>query len=70
MKTVLRSAIGLLVGIGLSVTVAAPAFAGYGNHAERATENIQTKVGLAKLRIELELAEIQAVAESKVPARP
>lgn len=70
MKRLIRSAAGLVIGLGLCATVAAPAFAGYGNHAERATENIQTKVGFAKLRIEMELAEIQAVAESKVPARP
>lgn len=70
MKTILRSAVGLVVGFGLCLTVAAPALAGYGNHAERATANITTRVGIAKLRIELELAEIRAIAEQKVPTAP
>jgi hypothetical protein len=68
MKTMLRSFAGLIIGIGLCVSVAAPAFAGYGNHAERATANIKTRIGIAKISIETELAEIQALAESKVPS--
>lgn len=58
------------VGIGLCLVGTTSVSAGYGNHAERATENIQTKVAVAKIRIEMELAELRAVAEAKVPAAP
>jgi hypothetical protein len=67
MKTVLRTVGGCVVALGLFVSIVSPAFAGYGNHAERATANIQTRVGIAKTSIETQLAEIQAVAERKVP---
>lgn len=70
MKTLVRSAIGLAIGVGLCVTVAAPALAGYGNHAERATEKIQTRVGIAKLYLELQAAELRAIGESRVPTAP
>jgi hypothetical protein len=70
MKRLLRSAIGLAVGFGLCVSVAAPALAGYGNHAERATEKIQTRVGIAKLYLELEAAELRAIGEQRVPTAP
>jgi hypothetical protein len=70
MKRLLRSAVGLAVGLGLCLSVAAPAFAGYGNHAERATEKVQTRVGIAKLYLELEAAELRAIGEKRVPTAP
>jgi hypothetical protein len=39
---------GLLLAGALWAAVATPAQAGYGNHAERATTNIMTRVGIAK----------------------
>jgi hypothetical protein len=63
MNTLRRSMIGLLIGCALGVAAAAPVQAGYGNHAERATANIQARVATAKLYLELEAAERQAVAD-------
>jgi hypothetical protein len=51
LQTLFRSIAGLLIGCGLCLSVAVPAQAGYGNHAERATENIQTRVGIAKITL-------------------
>jgi len=64
MNRVLKSMVGLLLGWGVCVSVAAPAFAGYGNHAERATENIQTRVAIAKITLLAEAAERQAIADN------
>jgi hypothetical protein len=63
MKTLLRLTAGLLIGCGLCVAVAVPTQAGYGNHAERATANIQARVATAKIYLELEGAERRAVAD-------
>ena len=64
MKTLLRSMVGLLVGCAVCAAVATPASAGYGNHAERATENIQTRVAIAKIALLAEAAERQAIADN------
>jgi hypothetical protein len=63
MKTLRRLMVGLLIGCGLCISIAAPTMAGYGNHAERATANIQARVATAKLYLELEGAERQAIAD-------
>jgi hypothetical protein len=70
MKLFVRATVGLFIGLGLCISVAAPALAGYGNHAERATEKIQTRVAIAKLYIELEAAELRAIGERRVPTAP
>jgi hypothetical protein len=63
MKTMLRAlAVGLVVG-GVAVSGVMPARAGYGNHAERATVNIQTRVALGKANLLNTVAPIQANAE-------
>jgi hypothetical protein len=49
MTTIRRVLSGLLLAAAFGMVAAMPAQAGYGNHAERATENIQTRVGLAKI---------------------
>jgi hypothetical protein len=51
MTTIRRALAGLLLAAVLATVAAMPAQAGYGNHAERATENIQTRAGLAKLTL-------------------
>jgi hypothetical protein len=61
MKTLLRSMAGLLIAGGLCVSVAAPAQAGYGNHAERATANIQTRVAIAKVSLLTHVGSFQVV---------
>jgi hypothetical protein len=63
LQTLLRSIVGLLIGCSLCVSFSAPAQAGYGNHAERATANIQARVATAKIYLELEGAERRAVAD-------
>lgn len=60
-QTLLQSMTGLLIGGALCVSVAAPAQAGYGNHAERATANIQTRVGIAKLSLLNHVSQFQVV---------
>ena len=63
MKTMLRVlAVGLVVG-GVALSGAMPALAGYGNHAERATVNIQTRIALEKANLIYTVAPIQANAE-------
>jgi hypothetical protein len=70
MKVIRRSAVGLAVALGLWISLSTPAFAGYGNHAERATANIMTRIEIARISIVTEIAEIQAVAEAKRPTGP
>jgi hypothetical protein len=70
MKTIVRATLGLFVGLGLCVSVAAPTLAGYGNHHERATANIQARVATAKIYLELEAAELRAIGDARVPTAP
>jgi hypothetical protein len=70
MKSFIRVTVGLFVGLGLCVSVAAPALAGYGNHHERATAKIQARVATAKIYLELEAAELRAIGEARVPTAP
>jgi hypothetical protein len=70
MRTIKRIAAGLVVGIGLWMSVATPTLAGYGNHAERATANIKTRVGIGVVQINAQLDIIKANAAEKVPAAP
>ncbi len=49
MTTLRRTVAGLLLAATVGTIAATPAQAGYGNHAERATANVQTRVGLAKI---------------------
>lgn len=51
MAMIRRALGGLLLAGVLGTAAVVPTQAGYGNHAERATENIQTRVGLAKLSL-------------------
>jgi hypothetical protein len=60
-KTLLRSLVGLVIGGALGIAIALPAQAGYGNHAERATENIQTRAGLAKLTLVNHVSQFKVV---------
>jgi hypothetical protein len=70
MKAIWRVAAGLVVGLGLWIGLAAPTMAGYGNHAERATANIQTRVGIATASITTQLDILRANAAEKVPTAP
>jgi hypothetical protein len=63
MKAVRRALARVVLAAALGTMAAMPVQAGYGNHAERATENIQARVVTAKLYLELEAAERQAVAD-------
>jgi hypothetical protein len=55
MITIRRALAGLLLAGILGFAAVPPASAGYGNHAERATKNIQTRVGLAKATLLVEV---------------
>ena len=70
MKTFRRIAAGLVVGLGLWMSLASPTLAGYGNHAERATANIQTRVGIAVVQINAQLDILKANAAEKQAAHP
>jgi hypothetical protein len=70
MRTIKRIAAGLVVGLGLWMSVATPTLAGYGNHAERATANIKTRVGIGVVQINAQLDIIKANAAEKVPTAP
>ena len=61
MTTMRRALAGLLLAGLLAGAVAAPASAGYGNHAERATKNIQTRVGIAKITLISHVGSFQVV---------
>jgi hypothetical protein len=65
-----RSIAGFVVGLGLCVSIATPAFAGYGNHAERATANIQTRVGIAKITIQSQADLLRSIGAAKLPTPP
>jgi hypothetical protein len=62
MKTLLRSFVGFLIGCAFCAALTAPAQAGYGNHAERATANIQTRVAIAKVSLLSHVGSFQVVA--------
>ena len=70
MKSSKRIVAGLVVGLGLWMSVATPTLAGYGNHAERATANIQTRVGIAAVQINAQLDIMKTNAEEKQAAQP
>jgi hypothetical protein len=70
MKSIKRVAAGLVVGLGLWMSLATPTLAGYGNHAERATTNIQTRVGIATAQITYQLGVLRTNAATKVPTAP
>ena len=59
----LRALVVVLVAGGVAVSDSMPARAGYGNHAERATANIQTRVALGKANLLYTVAPIQANAQ-------
>jgi len=62
--TMVRCAlIGLLLACGLCLALSESTLAGYGNHAERATTNIQTRITLEKANLLYTVAPIQANAE-------
>jgi hypothetical protein len=61
MTTLRRALTGLLLAGGLWTAVAMPAQAGYGNHAERATANIQTRVAIAKVSLLTHVGSFQVV---------
>jgi hypothetical protein len=61
MTTIRRALAGLLLAAVLGTVAAMPAQAGYGNHAERATENIQTRAGLAKLTLVNHVSQFKVV---------
>jgi len=61
MRTLRRALSGLLLAVAFVTVATMPAQAGYGNHAERATENIQTRVGLAKLYLVNHVASFKVV---------
>jgi hypothetical protein len=63
MKTLFHAVGGLLVACGLWLSISMPVLAGYGNHAERATVNIQTRVALGKANLLNTVAPIQANAQ-------
>ena len=63
MKTFLRGLAVMLVAGGMAISASMPAQAGYGNHAERATTAIQTRVALGKANLLYTVAPIQANAE-------
>jgi hypothetical protein len=63
MKTLFQVAGGLLLAGSVWLSLSMPASAGYGNHAERATVNIQTRVALGKANLLNTVAPIQANAE-------
>jgi hypothetical protein len=63
MKTRFHVVGGLLLAGGLWLSTSMPALAGYGNHAERATVNIQTRIALGKANLLNTVAPIQANAE-------
>jgi hypothetical protein len=52
------------------MSLATPTLAGYGNHAERATANIQTRVGIGVVQINAQLDVLRANAAEKAPASP
>jgi hypothetical protein len=70
MKAIRRIAAGLVVGLGLWMSLATPTLAGYGNHAERATVNIQTRVAIGAAQINYQLGVLKANAAEKVPTAP
>lgn len=70
MKTFRRIAAALVVGLGLWMSVATPTLAGYGNHAERATANIKTRVGIGVVQINAQLDIIKANAAERQAALP
>jgi hypothetical protein len=61
MTTIRRALAGLLLAAVLGTVAAMPAQAGHGNHAERATENIQTRAGLAKLTLVNHVSQFKVV---------
>jgi hypothetical protein len=63
MKTLVHVVSGLLLAGSVWLSLSMPALAGYGNHAERATVNIQTRVALGKANLLYTVAPIQANAE-------
>ncbi len=63
MRTFLRALAVVLVAGGMAVSGSTSAQAGYGNHAERATTAIQTRVALGKAHLLYTVAPIQANAE-------
>ena len=63
MKILLHVAGRLLLAGSVWLSLSMPALAGYGNHAERATVNIQTRVALGKANLLYTVAPIQANAE-------
>jgi hypothetical protein len=63
MKTLFHTVGALLLACGLWLSMSVPALAGYGNHAERATVNIQTRVALGKANLLNTVAPIQANAQ-------
>jgi hypothetical protein len=70
MRALRRIAVGLVVGLGLWMSLATPTLAGYGNHAERATANIKTRVGIGVVQINAQLDILKANAAEKIPTAP
>jgi hypothetical protein len=63
MTTVRRALAGLLLAGALGLAGTGPVAAGYGNHAERATANIQTRIAIAKANLLYQVSQFKPVQE-------
>jgi hypothetical protein len=61
MTTGRRVLTGVLLAGVLGTAAALPVRAGYGNHAERATANIQTRIGIEKVSLLTQVAQFKVV---------
>lgn len=69
MKTFVRGAVGLLVGLSLGFSVVSTASAEVPTGAARLIQKVQMQVTIAKLNLLQEAAVLQAAAAEKTPGR-
>ena len=63
MRMLRRGLAGLVLAGLLGLAGSGPVAAGYGNHAERATTNIQTRIAISKANLLYEINQFKPVQE-------